>query len=220
MSIRQESAYSTGEIPLTDLQIMTKEAIEKYNHILIFASIDYIIIILIFLYESNFFNSNENNITLFLIKFISLTLFYIFIIISLLLLNYILTKIIKYIYIIFALIFYLIEIIINLKNLIKNYSFLGVVFLWIIFLGIVPRLVIFYYIRMIIIKISEIEDIKKGEEHEKFQEKLENKMQRVDTNWSSKNSFDMERKKQSNINKVFSINDNDIKEEEKDNEDN
>ena len=220
MSIRQESAYSTGEIPLTDLQIMTKEAIEKYNHILIFASIDYIIIILIFLYESNFFNSNENNITLFLIKFISLTLFYIFIIISLLLLNYILTKIIKYIYIIFALIFYLIEIIINLKNLIKNYSFLGVVFLWIIFLGIAPRLVIFYYIRMIIIKISEIEDIKKGEEHEKFQEKLENKMQRVDTNWSSKNSFDMERKKQSNINKVFSINDNDIKEEEKDNEDN
>ena len=220
MSIRQESAYSTGEIPLTDLQIMTKEAIEKYNHILIFASIDYIIIILIFLYESNFFNSNENNITLFLIKFISLTLFYIFIIISLLLLNYILTKIIKYIYIIFALIFYLIEIIINLKNLIKNYSFLGVVFLWIIFLGIAPRLVIFYYIRMIIIKISEIEDIKKGEEHEKFQEKLENKMQRVDTNWSSKNSFDMERKKQSNINKAFSINDNDIKEEEKDNEDN
>ena len=220
MSIRQESAYSTGEIPLTDLQIMTKEAIEKYNHILIFASIDYIIIILIFLYESNFFNSNENNITLFLIKFISLTLFYIFIIISLLLLNYILTKIIKYIYIIFALIFYLIEIIINLKNLIKNYSFLGVVFLWIIFLGIVPRLIIFYYIRMIIIKISEIEDIKKGEEHEKFQEKLENKMQRVDTNWSSKNSFDMERKKQSNINKAFSINDNDIKEEEKDNEDN
>ena len=220
MSIRQESAYSTGEIPLTDLQIMTKEAIEKYNHILIFASIDYIIIILIFLYESNFFNSNENNITLFLIKFISLTLFYIFIIISLLLLNYILAKIIKYIYIIFALIFYLIEIIINLKNLIKNYSFLGVVFLWIIFLGIAPRLVIFYYIRMIIIKISEIEDIKKGEEHEKFQEKLENKMQRVDTNWSSKNSFDMERKKQSNINKAFSINDNDIKEEEKDNEDN
>ena len=220
MSIRQESAYSTGEIPLTDLQIMTKEAIEKYNHILIFASIDYIIIILIFLYESNFFNSNENNITLFLIKFISLTLFYIFIIISLLLLNYILAKIIKYIYIIFALIFYLIEIIINLKNLIKNYSFLGVVFLWIIFLGIVPRLIIFYYIRMIIIKISEIEDIKKGEEHEKFQEKLENKMQRVDTNWSSKNSFDMERKKQSNINKAFSINDNDIKEEEKDNEDN
>ena len=133
MSIRQESAFSTGEIPLTDLQIMTKEAKEKYNHILIFASIDYIIIILIFLYESNFFNSNENNITLFLIKFISLTLFYIFIIISLLLLKYILAKIIKYIYIIFALIFYLIEIIINLKNLIKNYSFLGVVFLWIIF---------------------------------------------------------------------------------------
>ena len=216
MSIRQESAYSTGEIPLTDLQIMTKEAIEKYNNILIFASIDYIIIIIIFLYESNFFNSNENNITLFLIKFISLTLFYIFIIVSLLLLNYILAKIIKYIYIIFALIFYLIEIIINLKNLIKNYSFLGVVFLWIIFLGIVPRLVLFYYIRMVIIKISEIEEIKKGEEHEKFQEKLESKMQRVDTNWSSKNSFVIERKKKSNNNNAFSINDNYIKEEERD----
>ena len=220
MSIRQESAFSTGEIPLTDLQIMTKEAIEKYNHILIFASIDYIIIILIFLYESNFFNSNENNITLFLIKFISLTLFYIFIIISLLLLNYILAKIIKYIYIIFALIFYLVEIIINLKNLIKKYSVLGVVFLWIIFLGIVPRLVLFYYIRMIIIKISEIEEIKKGEEHEKFQENLENKIQRVDTNWSSKNSFVVEKKKKPNSNNAFSINDNYIKDEEKDNEDN
>ena len=49
---------------------------------------------------------------------------------------------------------------------------------------IIPKLYVFYYIKVLIIKMNEIEDYKNGEEHDKFREKLDNKMQRCETNWS------------------------------------
>ncbi len=85
-SQRKELEYWSTEIPSSDVQLLTKEAKKNYRFIFIFSSIDYILIILIILNESNFFDSDKNNISLLIIKLFILSIFYLFIIISLLLL--------------------------------------------------------------------------------------------------------------------------------------
>ena len=61
--------------------------------------------------------------------------------------------------------------------------------------------------------MNEIEDFKNGEEHDKFREKLDNKMQRCETNWS-RTSLPNEGRQQSqfiyknNINNYNDINNN------------
>ena len=71
------------------------------------------------------------------------------------------------------------------------------VFLVITLLIIIPRLIVYHFIKLLIIKINEIEDCKKGEEHDQFRQNLENKMERGEnTNWS-KTSLSSERKQQS-----------------------
>ena len=237
---RNETVYSSVQTPLTDLELKTKEAKTIYYYMILFIAIDYVVSALVIMKESYFFKSSEkNDINLFLIKFISLTVFFLFIVISLLFLNLKLTKIIRYIYIIVLAIYYLFEIVMNIRYFIQHFSkvdWMDMVFFLFILLTIIPRLFFFYNIDILIIKIIEIEDFKKGEEHDKLRQNLENKMERGDdTNWS-KTSLPTERKQQSqflaganpNTNKsnkhnndgnVYAIKENYI-EEEKDNDNN
>jgi len=235
-SERKESAYSTVESPPTDLELKTKEAKAIYLFMLIFVGIDYFLSVLIIIKESYFFrNDKDNDITLFLIKTISITVFFLFIIISLVFFNLKLTKIIRYFYIIIVILYYVFEIFLNIKNFVTNFKdsdWMDILFFLFVLLTIIPRLFFFYNIDLLIIKINEIEDCKKGEEHDNFRENLENKMERgEDTNWS-KTSLPSERKQQSQflsggannkINKsyndgnVYTIKENYI-EEEQDNE--
>ena len=127
-SQRQESEYWSTEIPSSDVQLLTKKAKKNYRFIFIFSSIDYILIILIILNKSNFFDSDKNNISLLIIKLFILSIFYLFIIISLLLLNYRLATITKYIYLLFTILYYLFEICVNFISLIKNYNILDLIF--------------------------------------------------------------------------------------------
>ena len=205
MSIRptegNESSYSEVQTPLTDLELKAKEAKQIYYYMLLYVAIDYIVCALVIVKESYFFKSNkENDVTLFLIKIITLTAFFLFITISLLFLNMKLTKVIRYIYIIILGLYYLFEIFMNIKYFIQNFSeadWMDMVFFLFILLTIIPRLFFFYYIDILIIKIIEIDDFKKGEEHDKLRQNLENKMERGDdTNWS-KTSLPNERKQQS-----------------------
>jgi hypothetical protein len=231
---RKESAYSTEETPLTDRELKTKEAKVIYYMILLFGGIDYILSVLIIINKSNFFHSEEeNNFTLFTIELSSVTVFMIFILLSLYFFKLQLTKIIKYIYIIVTIIYFCYDILMAIASFVDdNYKsdWIDIIFFILIILTIIPRILFFCYIDTLIKKLIEIDDIKKGEEHDKFRQNLENKMERDDTNWS-KTSLSSERKQQSqfisgnlnnNYNKlpngenIASIKDNYI-EEEKDN---
>ena len=202
---------------------------------LIFSLIDYIISALIIIKESYFFkNDKENEIALFLIKIISLTVFYLFIIISLVFFNLLLTKIVRYVYIVIGGIYYIFEIVINIIYFVKKFSdsdWMDILFFLFILITIIPRIFFFYYADVLIIKIKEIVDCKKGEDHDKLRQNLVNKMERgEDTNWS-KTSLPSERIQQSqflsgetnkvnkvtNDTKVYTIKENNI-EEEQDNE--
>ena len=237
-SERNESGYTETQTPLTDLELKTSEAKKLYHYMLLLIGIDYFISVLIIIKESYFFRSEkENDVALFLIKLICLTAFFLFVIISLYFLNFKLSKVIKYIYIIIVSLYYLFEIIMNIKYFIQNYSesdWMDIVFFLLVLIPIVPRIFAFYYLDILIIKIVEIDDFKKGEEHDNLRQNLENKMERGDdTNWS-KTSLPTERKQQSqfltgstihksnwanNDGKVYSIKENYI-EEEQDNENN
>lgn len=236
MSIRQskkpESEYLSGDSLPTDVEIIKKEAKKKYLLMLLFISIDYILCFLIILYESHFFQNYENEISLFIIKIVSLSVFYLFIIISLLFLIYILAIVIKYIYLIISIFYYLFEIFMSIKNLITkslDRDFIDLTFFILLIINIIPRLFVFYYIRIIIMEIHEIKDFKKGEEHDRFKERLGNKMERKESNWS-KSSLTSEKRKSSkflngnenkiinelnSLERIYSIKDNYIKEEQK-----
>lgn len=232
---RPESSYSTQEAPPTDRELKTKEAKIIYYILLLFAGIDYILSVLIIINESNFFDTDEENDYLsFIIKLICITVFTAFVLLSLFFFNLQLTKIIKIVYIAFILIYYCYELysIISLfiDGDIKS-DWIDILFFFFVILTIVPRVLFFCYIDTLIKKLNEIDDIKKGEEHDTFRQNLENKMERDDTNWS-KTSLTNGRKQQSqflsgytnnNYNKlsngenIASIKENYV-EEEKDND--
>ena len=194
---RKDSEYSAMETPPSDREIKEKEAKAIYYIILLFAGIDYILSVLIIINESNFFNTEEeNDVLLFIIKISSITIFFLFIIISLLLFKLKLTKVLKYIYLIMSILYYIFQIFTNLLNFINEYSkadWIDMLFFLFVLLTIIPRIFLFYYIGLLILKLNEIYDVKKGEEHDEFRQNLENKMERGDTNWS-KTSLSSERK--------------------------
>ena len=204
MSIRpteaKDSGFTSVESPPTDLELKTKEAKARYCRMLIYMGIDYIMCTLITIKQGNFFTNKENEIFLFIIHISCLTAFFLFMSISLLFLNKKLTKIVKYIYIVIASLYYAFEIFINIKYFIQHFDktdWLDILFFFIILLTLIPRLFVFHYIDSLIFKICEIDDCKKGEEHDKFRRDLENKMERDEpTNWS-KTSLPAERKQQS-----------------------
>ena len=204
MSIRpteaKDSGYSAIETPLTDLELKTKEAKSRYYCMLIYIGIDYIISTLIIIKQSNFFTHKENDIFLFILQISCLTAFFLFVIITVLFLNRKLTKAVKYIYIVIVSLYYIFEISWNVKYFIQHFDesdWLDMLFFFIILLTLIPRLFVFHYMDILILKICEIDDCKKGEEHDEFRRNLENKMERDEpTNWS-KTSLPAERKQQS-----------------------
>ena len=234
---RKESAYSTEETPLTDRELKTKEAKVIYYMILLFGGIDYILSVLIIINKSNFFHSEEeNNFTLFTIELSSVTVFMIFILLSLYFFKLQLTKIIKYIYIIVTIIYFCYDILMAIASFVDdNYKsdWIDIIFFILIILTIIPRIFLFYYIGILVIKLNEIYDIKEGEEHDRLRQNLEKKMERDDTNWS-KTSLSSERKQQTqfligsentNSNKLSngntaSIKENYIEEEQNNDEEN
>ena len=204
MSIRPtetpESSYLTEEIPPTDRELKTKEAKAIYYMLLLFVGIDYIISSLIIINESNFFDTDEENDYLsFIIKLIFITVFMLFVVLSLFFFNLQLTKIIKIVYLVIIIIYYCYEfysIIALLMDDNLNSDWIDILFFIFVILTIVPRILFFCYIDTLIKKLIEVDDIKKGEEQDKFRQNLENKMERDDTNWS-KTSLTSERKQQS-----------------------
>ncbi len=197
---RKESAFSAVEAPPSDLELRIKEAKKIYYNMLIFLGIDYLLSVLIIIKESNLLSDDENDYTLLIIKTVSLTVFFLFLIISLCFFKLRLTKIIKYIYIIIVILYYLYELFVNVKGFIKEFSdtnWVDMVAFLFALLTIIPRIFFFYDVDLLIIKIVEIDDCRKGEEHDNFRENLENKMERgEDTNWS-KTSLPTEKRQQS-----------------------
>ena len=196
---RKETTYSTEEAPLTDRELKTKEAKIIYYMLLLFGGIDYILSALIIINKSNFFHSEaENNYILLIIELSSVTVFMIFILLSLYFFKLQLTKIIKYIYIIVIIIYYCYEILMAIANFVDDdykSDWLDIIFFIFIILTIVPRIFLFYYIGILVVKLNEIYDIKEGEEHDRLRQNLEKNMERDVTNWS-KTSLSSERKQQ------------------------
>ena len=235
---RKESAYSTEEAPPTDRELKVKEAKVIYHMLLLFGAIDYILSVLILTNKSNFYHSEEeNNYPLFIIELSSITIFMIFILLSLFFFKLQLTKIIKYIYIIITIIYFCYQILMYIANFVDDdykSDWIDITSFIFIILTIVPRILFFYYIGILIIKLTEIYDIKEGEEHDRLRQNLERKMERDDTNWS-KTSLSSERKQQtqfltgsantnsnklSNGENIASIKENYVEEEQNNDEEN
>jgi len=236
---RDESVYSNIETPPSDLELKTKEAKSINNLLFIFISIDYILSVLIIINECNIFKNEENNFIMLLIKVICLTVFYSLIIIFLILLKQKLSKVLRYIYLAFAIFYFLFELYYNIKKYLdevpNNYWF-DFLFFILILITMVPRILFFYYFGGLIRKIIEIDDFKKGEEHDKFRENLENKMERGDdTDWSKTSLPSVKRnqsqflkgstgnkfnKSTNNSNITYSIKENYIEEEQDNDNDN
>ena len=143
-----------------------------------------------------------------------------------------LTIIIKIVYLVIIIIYYCYEFYSIITLFFDEHfksDWIDILFFIFVLLTVIPRILFFCYIDTLLKKLIEIDDIKKGEEHDKFRPNLENNMERDDTNWS-KTSLTSERKQQSgnvnnNYNKlpsgenIASIKENYI-EEEKDNHNN
>ena len=226
MSLRptenKDPGYNLMEAPPTDSELKTKEANSILYRLLIFILIDYILTVLIIIYRCNIFSDKENDIMLLIIELISVTVCYILIYVSLFLKKHQLGKIIRYIYLFTIVILYFAyEFIMTLINFINNFpeiNWVDIVFLIIAPLTLPPRILFFYYTGPLIIKISEIDDIKKGEEQDKFRNDLENKMGRDDTDWSK---ISLGGKTNKTVNESKNLNNNSIKEKvnEEENED-
>ena len=193
MSIRpteiKETIYESANSDLKDSEIKKQVAKKKYYFIILFTSIDYVIIICNILYESNIFYSNEENNYIFLIiNAACFTAFFLFIIISLLCYNVCLSKIAKYLYIGLSSIYFIYLLVLKIIYFINNFSnieHLDTIFLILLLITIVPKLFFFCYIDAYIVALVEKDECEKGEEHEDFRQNLENKMERGDnTNWS------------------------------------
>ena len=193
MSIRpteiKETIYESANSDMKDSEIKKQVAKKKYYFIILFTSIDYVIIICNILYESNIFYSiKENNYIFLIINAACFTAFFLFIIISLLCYNVCLSKIAKYLYIGLSSIYFVYLLVLKIIYFINNFSnieHLDTIFLILLLITIVPKLFFFCYIDAYIVALVEKDECEKGEEHEDFRQNLENKMERGDnTNWS------------------------------------
>ena len=193
MSIRptelKESVYESEDSDMTESEIKTEEVKKNYLFMILFIAIDYVITGVIIVHESNIFNSEADINYLFLIiNGACLTAFFLFIIISLLFYKVCLSKIIKYLYIIILgayFVYLLVLKIIYFVNHFDDVIALDWVFLVLLLLTIAPRLFFFCYIDAYIIALVQKYEYQKEEDHEKFKQDLENKMERGDnTNWS------------------------------------
>ena len=193
MSIRpteiKETIYESANSDMKDSEIKKQVAKKKYYFIILFTSIDYVIIICNILYESNIFYSNKGNNYIFLvINAACFTAFFLFIIISLLCYNVCLSKIAKYLYIGLSSIYFIYLLVLKIIYFINNFSnieHLDTIFLILLLITIIPKLFFFCYIDAYIVALVEKDECEKGEEHEDFRQNLENKMERGDnTNWS------------------------------------
>ena len=193
MSIRpteiKETIYESANSDMKDSEIKKQVAKKKYYFIILFTSIDYVIIICNILYESNiFYSDKENNYIFLIINAACFTAFFLFIIISLLCYNVCLSKIAKYLYIGLSSIYFIYLLVLKIIYFINNFSnieHLDTIFLILLLITIVPKLFFFCYIDAYIVALVEKDECEKGEEHEDFRQNLENKMERGDnTNWS------------------------------------
>ena len=189
MSIRAtQQIDSYGRLPsVSDKDIRIKEAKTTYYRILIFIIIDFILSVLIILQKYNIFRE-ENNMYLFLIIDLSITTIF-FILISILLsfLRPLLSIVIKYIYIVLGISYYILNITSQIMYFIDNYSdvyWVDYLFSILILGSITPRIFFWHYADLFIPQVKLIADCKDGEDHDKLLQKVENKMDRGDTEWS------------------------------------
>ena len=232
MSIRptqQLDSYAT--LPsVSDKEIRTKEAKSIYYRILIFIIIDLILSIIIILHEWGVFSDKDTNYLILIIESSIVTIFFILISILLSCLRPLLSISVKYIYIILGFFYYIYNIIFHIIYFVNNSEdiyWLDFLFMFLVLINVTPRIFFWYYINLFIPKVKLIVDCKDGEDHDKLLQKVGNKMDRGDTEWSRAGNSErptnqfltMSVKKISQDNKFkYSIKENYIKEEDLKNE--
>lgn len=182
------TVYSSASNIGTDLEMRTIEAKTIFCRISLFIFFDLVLSILVTTHECNIYNDKNIVIIRLIIEssciFVILLTF--FILLSLY--RYLLTKILRYFYIVLSLLYFMYKLIFHIYIFMEDFNNISPVDLLFFFITlgtITPRVVIFYYIDLFIEKLMVMEETKKCEEHDKFVEKIGNKMDRGDSNWSN-----------------------------------
>ena len=211
--------------PISDDIFLELEGKKNLHLTIIFIIIDILLTLLIILQSYNFFMDDfKGNILTFILHSFCVIAILSSIIIIYYLHKYIIALITRFGYIIIGGLYFLVILVIKIVNIImkllsddtteENIELLDIIFLFVHFLTVIPRIFAFFLIKKYIIKLKKIRDIHMVTEHDNFVEKIADRIEKGYIRWSNPNAsyiMDNEKDNNNNVKKYF-----DKKEEDED----
>lgn len=192
------TVYSTMTVTQSDLEVKMGEVKIAFYRLVIYTVIDFILSIILNTHECHLYSSKDFDVVYFIIKSAIITVILLIFFLLLLLYNPLVTSILKKFYLLFALLYFFYKLFIHIKSFIDDFNSITAIdllFFFITLITIIPRVVFYYYLDTFLEKLTQMMEIRKCEDHDKFVENLGNKMDRgQDTKWSENSlSFDREK---------------------------
>ena len=193
VSFNDRSVYSSVSNPEPEPEFIGREGKNNFYKSILWILIDVVITMFLILVQYGLFEGKLEKINLIIVASIALTFFLIILIFVLSHIT-ILVLISKYFYITIGSIYYAYKLILIIIFLIENESDISnfdLVIFVVILASIIPRIVGFYNIELLAKVCKKVDEIKRVLAHEKFIEKIGNKVDRGYSRWS--NTLEIER---------------------------
>ena len=200
MSFNDRSIYSSISNPEPEPEFIGREGKDNFKKSIIWILIDLVVTMFLILVQYGLFEDKLDKINLIIIASIAFVIFACLLIFVLSHIT-ILVLISKYFYIIIGSIYYtykLVLMIIFLINNESNISNLDLVIFVVILASIIPRIVGFYNIELLAKVCKKVDESRRILAHEKFIEKIGNKVDRGYSRWS--NTLEIERVSNAQVN--------------------
>ena len=194
------SVYSTVSNPEPEPVFIGKEGKENFKKSIIWILIDLVVTIFLILVQYGIFEDKLDKINLIIISSIALVVFACIIIFVLSHIT-ILVLISKYFYITIGSLYYAYKLILMIIFLIDNstdISNLNLIIFVVVLASIIPRICGFYNIELLAKVCQKVDDSKRILAHERFIEKIGNKVDRGYSRWS--NTLEIERTSSAQVN--------------------
>lgn len=201
--------------PISDKDLFGEENRKLYNIIIIFIIADFILNEIIIIKDSGIAESDNKKkalILLLLYTFISIIIFG-SILLLLNLKKLLLSKIVRFSYLIIGILYYAYQVVMTILIFSEddfNLDPLDIIIFIIISLTLIPRIVVFLFVRVYERTIIKINKAKIAEEHEMFIEKVVNKLDRSTTNNLKENELEKELDKCGDEEIIFTMNKDEV----------
>lgn len=199
------TVYSAMSNPQTDLEIKMNEVNHIFYRLTVYMAIDFVLSNLLNTHECNLYNDKEFDYILLIIKCSAITVILLIFFLLLLIYSPFITLIIKKTYILYSLLYFFYKLFLHIKSFVSDFngiSAIDLLFFFVALITIIPRVVFYYYIDLFAERLTQMVEIRKCEDHDKFVENLGDRMDRgQNTKWSENSmSYDRTNNKDIDIN--------------------